>query len=156
MPSFQRANPVRELRGDTDIDGSEQDESAAWFTVLTLVPKSDILLGRVRLDLDKATTGFATVETTATIQFRVARQIDGTNQRGAESTSSLFDQISVAVAGDNADGEYIALNIGPIGKDETVLIQALMSANTTNDIEIPYLVEVEAKAEPTITAVAAA
>lgn len=142
--------------GVTDIDDSVQDESSAWFPLITIEPAASAPLRNVKvcIDLDKATTGFAAVESTATIQFRVARKVDGTNWRGAE-TGSGPTKISAAVAGDNADGEMVELDIGPVGVTEDVRIEAKMSADATADMELPYAVMYEGIAAPTITVVAA-
>ena len=141
--------PVTDV-GETDIDDSAQDESAAWFPLVTITPASGAPLAecKVLLDLAKATTGYAAVESTATIQFRVARKVDGTNWRGGDATSAL--------SGTNAAGRSIEIDLGAVGEDEEARIEALMSADATSDIEIPRAVIYKALSAPTITDVAAA
>jgi hypothetical protein len=145
--------------GTTDIDDSEQDESSAWFPLLTITPAASTPLRNVEvfIDLDKATTGFGTVESSATIQFRVARKIDGTNWRGAQ-TGSPADQLSATISGTNAGGSDMAVMLRPgfVGVTEEVRIEAKMSADATGDMELPYAVIYEGRAAPTITPVAAA
>jgi hypothetical protein len=137
------------LSGTTDIDDSVQDESAAWFVLLTIAPSAPIRDVRVIFDLDKDTTGFADVESSATIQFRVARKVDGTNWRGDQASETT------ALAGDDATGQSIEINVGPVSVDEDARIEALMSADATADMELPYLIYYEGSVAPTVTAVAA-
>lgn len=138
------------FEGTTDIDDSVQAENSAWFTVLTITPVAGgpIRDCRVFLDMAKATTGYAAVETTATIQFRVARKVDGTNWRGGTPTT--------AVSGTNYAGRLQEIEIGNVDPDEEARIEALMSADATSDIEIPYVGYYEGPIPPTVTAVAAA
>ncbi len=135
--------------GTTDIDDSVQDESAGWFVVLTVAPVAG---GPIRdcvvyLDMAKATTGYGAVESTATIQFRVARKVDGTNWRGGTPTT--------AVSGTNYAGRLQEVSIGKVDADESARIEALMSADATSDMELPYVGYYEGPIAPTVTAVAA-
>lgn len=138
------------LTGTTDIDDSVQDESAAWFVLNTIAPAADAPLRNCRIvfDLAKATTGYAAVESTATIQLRIARKIDGTNWRGQAAQEA-------ALSGTLAAGRCQTLDIGPIGVGEQVRIEAIMSADATADMELPYVFYYEGEAAPTITDVAA-
>lgn len=136
--------------GTTDIDDSVQDESSAWFVVLTIAPAAGAPIRdcKVYLDMAKATTGYAAVESTATIQFRIARKVDGTNWRGGTPTT--------AVSGTNYAGRLQEIDIGNVDPDEGARIEALMSADATADMEIPYVGYYEGPVAPTVTAVAAA
>jgi hypothetical protein len=140
LPSFE---------GTTDIDDSVQDESTGWFVVLTIAPATAAPIRDcvVYLDMAKATTGFAAVESSATISFRVARKVDGTNWRGGTPTT--------AVSGTNYAGRLQEIAIGNVGVDEAARIEALMSADATADMEIPYVGYYEGPIAPTVTAVAA-
>ena len=142
--------------GSTDIDDSVQTENTAWFALLTITPATGAPLRDVVvcLDLDKATTGYAAVESTATIQFRIARKIDGTNWRGDE-TGSLADMLTAAISGDNADGMMAELHLGSVGVAQAARIEAKMSADASGDITFPYIVMYEATTAATITAVTA-
>ena len=135
--------------GTTDIDDSVQDESAGWFVLLTIAPVAGgpIRDCAVYLDLAKDTTGFAAVESTATIQFRVARKVDGTNWRGGTPTT--------AISGTNAAGRLMEVPVGNVDPDESARIEALMSADATADMEIPFVGYYEGPIAPTVTAVAA-
>lgn len=135
------------LTGVTDIDDSVQDESTGWFVLLTIEPTAPLRSVKVILDLAKATTGFAAVESTATISFAVSRKVDGTNWRRNTPTSAL--------SGTNAAARSIELDVGPVSAAEDVRIEALMSADATGDMEIPYVVYYEGSIAPTVTAVAA-
>lgn len=136
--------------GTTDIDDSVQDESAAWFVLLTIAPSTEYPIRDcvVYLDMAKATTGYAAVESTATIQFRVARKVDGTNWRGGTPTT--------AVSGTNYAARLQEITIGVVNATEGARIEALMSADATSDMEIPYVGYYEGPTAPTVTAVAAA
>jgi hypothetical protein len=136
--------------GEADIDVSAADYTA-WQALLTIAPQAGlpIKMVMVSLDLDKATTGYATLYTTETIQFAVARKTDGTNWRRDEET------VTTAVAGDAADGFSVDVPIGPVGENEQARIEVKLSAENANDVEFPYAVYYDGS-EPTITAVAAA
>ena len=136
--------------GTADIDDSAGAETS-WTALLTITPAASTPLydARVVLDLAKATTGYAAVETTATIQFRVARKVDGTNWRGDAAS------VTTAISGTNAAGCSIEIPIGDVTVTEEARIEIKMSADATADMELPYAVIYKALAAPTITAVAA-
>ena len=92
--------------------------------------------------------GYAAVETSATIQLRVARKIDGTNWRGRAANEA-------ALSGTNAAGRSQELIIGDVGVNEQVRIEALMSADATGDMELPFAVTFKGTTAPTVTAIAA-
>lgn len=138
--------------GTSDIDDSVQDESAGWVVLTTIAPAAGAPIRdcRVIYDLAKATTGFAAVESTATIQFRVARKVDGTNWRGDTRSETT------AISGTNAAGHSLEIVVGDIGVTEQARIEFKMSADATADMELPDNVIYHAIAAPTITRVAAA
>lgn len=135
--------------GTTDIDDSAQTENTAWFVLLTIAPAAGAPIRdcRVFLDMHKATTGYGAVETSATIQFRVARKVDGTNWRGGTPTS--------AISGTNYASRLQEIEIGNVDPTEGCRIEALMSADATGDMEIPYVGYYEGPVAPTVTEVAA-
>ena len=141
---------LREKTGTTDIDDSVQTESTP-FTLLTIAPAAGSALYdvEVHLDLAKATTGYASVESTATIQFAIERKVDGTNWRREAYNEA-------ALSGTNAASRMQKINIGNIGVDEQARIVAVMSADATADMEIPYRCLYRSLAEATFTEVAAA
>lgn len=136
--------------GTADIDDSIQDESAGWVVLLTIAPAAGgpIRDCRVFLDMAKATTGYGAVESSATISFRVARKVDGTNWRGGTPTT--------AVSGTNYAGRLQEIEVGNVDPDEDARIEFLMSADATADMEIPFVGYYEGPIAPTVTAVAAA
>lgn len=147
--------PIREYvepqfaTGTTDIDDSIQTETTP-YSILTIaapatVPVSEVV---VWLDLAKATTGFAAVETSATVQFAVTRKVDGTNYRREAYNEA-------ALSGTNAASRCQKIVVGDLAAGETVAIYAVFSADVTADMEIPYKVSYRATEAPTITPVAA-
>ena len=136
------------LTGTTDIDDSAQTETTA-YSILTIAagsfPLADV---EVWLDLAKATTGFAAVESTATIVVQVARKVDGTNYR-IEATNES------ALSGTLAAGRMWKVNVGSVSPAADVQIWIDLSADATSDMEIPYVVCYKGPEAPTITAVAA-
>ena len=135
--------------GTTDIDDSVQTESTA-FSILTIAPAAGCPLNdcEVWLDLAKATTGFAAVETSVTVQFAVARKVDGTNWRREA-------YVEAALSGTNAAGRMMKLTLGRVSVTESAAIYAVFSGDVTADMEIPYAVVYRALGAPTITPVAA-
>lgn len=140
---------VKLLTGTTDIDDSAQTESTA-YPILTIAPAADAPLRdcEVWLDLAKATTGFAAVESSVTVQFAVARKVDGTNFR-------LEAFAETALSGTNAAGRMAKLSLGIVGVDQQAKIYAKFSADVTGDMEIPYVVAYRAVTDPTVTPVVA-
>lgn len=137
------------LSGTTDIDDSVQTETTAWSILTIAAPASEDLHDvEVWLDLHKATTGYGAVESTATIQFAVARQVDGTNWRREAYAES-------ALSGTNAASRMQKLTVGRIPAGQSVRIYAVMSADSTSDMELPYQVIYRGLVAPTVTPVAA-
>ncbi len=135
--------------GTTDIDDSVQTESTA-FPILTIEPAAGAPLADVEVwfDLAKATTGFAAVETSVTVQFAVERKVDGTNWRREA-------YVEAALSGTNAASRMAKISVGAVGVTEDARIVALFSADVTADMEIPYAVVYKGIAAPTITPIAA-
>lgn len=137
------------LTGTTDIDDSAQTETTAW-SILTIAADAYSAVDdvEVQIDLAKATTGYATVESTATIQLCVARKVDGTNYRREA-------YVEAALSGTNAAARMQKIPVGKIAAGETIAIYAVMSADATSDMELPYKVIYRGNVAPTVTAVAA-
>ncbi len=152
LPSNKSLVDAIELQvatGTTDIDDSAQTETTA-FAILTIAPAASAPLNDVEvwLDLAKATTGFAAVESSVTVQFAVARKIDGTNWRREA-------YVEAALSGTNAAGRMAKISVGRVTVTEQARIEAVFSADVTADMEIPYAVSYRALAAPTITPVVA-
>ncbi len=142
---------LKVLSGTTDIDDSVQTETTPW-TILTIAAAAgvagDLHDVEVWIDLAKATTGYAAVETSATIQFGVARQVDGTNWRREA-------YVEAALSGTNAAGRMQKIPVGRIPAGQSVRIMAVMSADATSDMELPYQVIYRGLAAPTVTPIVA-
>lgn len=136
------------LTGTTDVDDSAQTETTD-FNILTIAagsyPLADV---EVWIDLAKATTGFSTVESSATIQFAIARKVDGTNWRREAYNEAVL-------SGTNAANRMQKINIGSVSPGADVAIFCDFSADATADIELPYVVCYKGPEEPTVTAIAA-
>lgn len=137
------------ITGTTDIDDSVQTESTA-FPILTIAPAAGAPLVdcEIIIDLAKATTGFAAVETSVTIQLALARKIDGTNWRREAYQEA-------ALSGTLAANRCQRLNAGTVGVTEQLRVYALFSGDVTADMELPYVVHYKASAAPTVTPVEA-
>ena len=149
-PSLEDRTTTAVATGTTGIDDSVQTETTAW-PILTIAPATGAPLSHVKvvLDLNKATDGYGAVETTATIQFAIARMVDGTNWR--------IGTFNTAVSGTNAAANtgysLQELDIGPVGVTEQVRVYAKMSADATLDMVLPYNVYYMGITAPTITPV---
>lgn len=137
------------IAGTTDVDDSVQTETTP-YAILTIAPAAGAPLVDVEIiiDLAKATTGFAAVESTATIQLALARKVDGTNWRREAYNEA-------ALSGTNAAGRCQRLVAGTVGVTEQLAIFAVFSADVTGDMELPYVVHYKAPAAPTVTPIAA-
>jgi metal-dependent amidase/aminoacylase/carboxypeptidase family protein len=137
------------ITGETDIDDSAQTESTA-YSILTIAADAynSVEDVEVQIDLAKATTGFAAVESSATIVIAVARKVDGTNYRREAA-------VEAALSGTNAAGRMQKVPVGKIAAGETVAIYITMSADATSDMELPYKVIYRGLVAPTVTPVAA-
>jgi hypothetical protein len=146
---------ARVSRGTTDVDDTAQTETTA-FLILTVTAPADAGLqdAEVWFDMDKATTGFGTVETTVTAEFRTARAVDGTNYRTAVDGA----QDSVALTGSLAtadQGQASVVRLGDIPAGETAQVFVDFSADVASDIELPYAVFYKSRGTITVTPVAA-
>lgn len=146
--SYEHLRP-KTITGTTDIDDSVQTESTP-YAILTIAPAVGAPLADVEVvfDLAKATTGYAAVESTATIQFGIARKIDGTNWRREA-------YVEAALSGTNAANRAMRLNLGSVGVTQAAQIFIVMSADATSDMELPYIINYKGLAAPTVTDVAA-
>jgi len=144
---------ARVARGTTDIDDSVQTESTQ-YNILTIAADADFGAQEVEVwfDLDKATTGLGSVETSATMLFACARAVDGTNYRlGADALTA-----TTAISGTNAAAERAAVvRVGDIPAGESVQIFTDMSADASADMELPYAVFYRSRGTLTITPIAA-
>lgn len=140
---------IAELTGTTAIDDSVQTETTP-YSILSITAPADtpVEACEVQIDLAKATTGFATVESTATIQFAVARKVDGTNYRREAYQEA-------ALSGTLAAGRMAKVNVGSIAQGEEVRIYVVLSADATADINLPYRVLYKSDGTPTVTPVVA-
>lgn len=137
------------ITGTTDIDDSAQTETTS-YAILTIAPMAQcpLLDVEVWFDLAKATTGYATVESTATIVFAVARKVDGTNWRREAIQEA-------ALSGTLAASRMAKVIVGAVSVDAQARIQITLSADATADMEIPYVLAYKGLAAPTLTEVAA-
>lgn len=140
---------LKVLSGTTDIDDSVQTESTAFVLLTIAAPAGyDVHDVDVVIDLAKATTGYAAVESTATIQLAAARAVDGTNYRREA-------YVEAALSGTNAASRCQRIPVGRIPAGQSVRIYAAMSADATADMELPYQVFYRSVGTPTVTEVAA-
>jgi hypothetical protein len=149
MPDpIRESGDVRAYTGTSDIDVSVS--STNWSPLVTIVPPAGAFNPRVRvvLDLAKAATGFAALNTTETINFRVARKIDGTNWRGSQTV------LAAALTGTLAAGRSVEIDIGQIGPTEQARVEFQLSAVTGGDAEVPLVAYYDGPT-PTFTLVAA-
>jgi hypothetical protein len=137
------------ITGTTDIDDSAQTESTP-YAILTIAADAYNSLEdvEVQIDLAKATTGFAAVESSATIVIAVARKVDGTNYRREAG-------VEAALSGTNAATRMQKVPVGKVAAGETVAIYITMSADATADMELPYKIIYRGLVAPTVTEVAA-
>lgn len=149
LSALYEHNRPKTITGTTDIDDSAQTETTA-FPILTIAPAANAPMADVEVifDLAKATTGYAAVESSATIQFAIARKIDGTNWRREAYQEA-------ALSGTNAALRAMRLNLGSVGVTQQARIEILMSADATGDMELPYIINYKGLAAPTVTDVAA-
>lgn len=138
------------ITGTTDIDDSVQTETSA-FPILTIAPAagSPLVACEVWLDLAKATTGFAAVESSITVTIAVARKVDGTNWRRQVINEA-------ALSGTLAASRMQKVDLGAVTVTEGARLEVTFSSDVTSDMEIPYAVVYRtALTAPTITDVAA-
>lgn len=135
--------------GTTGIDDSVQTETTAWV-ILTIVPATGapLMNTKVVFDLNKATDGYGAVETTATIAFQIGRKIDGTNWRAGPVSATTTGTVAAV-----SPGKSFEIDVGDVGVTEQVRIYAVMSADATADMNLPYVVSYRSRAAATITPV---
>lgn len=146
--SYRQLKPST-ITGTTDIDDSVQTESTP-FLILTIAPAAGAPLVDVEIviDLAKATTGFAAVESSVTVQLALARKVDGTNWRREA-------YVEAALSGTNAAGRCQRLQAGTVDPTEQLAVFAVFSGDVTADMELPYTVKYKAPTAPTVTPIAA-
>lgn len=134
---------IKSISGTAAIVDASQTETTPW-TILTITalqePLNDV---EVWLDLALATTGFAAVESTATIQFAVARAVDGTNFRREAYQEA-------ALSGTNAALRMARLMVGRVPVAGVARVMAVMSADATADFNLPYQVIYRGLQAPTV------
>lgn len=146
---------ARVARGTTDIDDSAQTETTASVILTITAPTaSGVQDVEVWFDLHLATTGFGTVEDTATAKFLAARAVDATNYRTGPDANVSTTAISGTSAAADA-GQAAVVKIGDIPAGETVKVYVDTSADVTSDIELPYAVFYKGRAAVTVTPVVA-
>lgn len=142
-------NQVEISTGTAYIDTSAADYTS-YQTLITIEPNTKHALQDVKvvIDLDKASTGFASASgyDTETIQFSIARKVDGTNWRTATNKATT------ALAADNADGLSVELDIGLVCPDEDVRVMVKLSAEAAGDVALPYVIYYRSGATATVTA----
>jgi len=139
---------LRVHTGTTDIDVSAADLTTDTV-ILTIEPSSGQGLRDVRVtfDLDSATAGWSSSGSTETIQFLVARKIDGTNYRVDP------EQATTALSSTNSNLRSVSILVGDVGVTEACRIIVLEDTETI-DVELPYVVTYRAPQDATFTDVA--
>lgn len=119
----------------------------AWQPMLTVTPESGYGLWdtKILIDLDKATTGFASTYTSGTITFALARKVDGTNWRVEPGTATT------AISGTNSAACAIELSPGVVGPDEAVRIMMKVSAESNSNTALPFTLYYRAGTRATVT-----
>lgn len=137
---------IRAETGTAVID-SAAGVWTGFLPVLTVAPPAgngmqDVV---IVIDLAKATTGWATVATSETITFGVQRAIDGTNYR------TDAQDATTAISGTNSATRSVTLHIGLVGPNEALKIAAKLSAETSTNPNLPYVVYYLAPERATFT-----
>ena len=143
------------LTGITDIDISAAVYTAYVLLLTIANPSSRNFIDDcyVCFDLDNAGTGFgAAGGAGSTIQFAVARKVDGTNYRIGCNTGAGDDETPTMTGAVAAVSRGMGLRVGPIGPNEDAQIWVRLSAEVA-DLELPYFVYSRGPA-PVITEVA--
>lgn len=136
--------------GTTDVDVSASDYTS-FVTLLTMEPNDSQVMHDVLVvfDLDKATTGFSDVVSNGiTMEFAVARKVDGTNYR------TDIAQVSTAINPANTDGSSFTLDLGTVTPTEDARIMVRVGSEQDGDFELPYAVTYRSGASATFTDVA--
>lgn len=133
--------------GTTTINTASQTYTN-WVPLIVITPNTNagMMMCRVVLDLDLATTGWHSTGSSATITFAVTRKVDGTNWRQANNTATT------ALSGTNAGTQSIDLSCGEVGPTEQVAIYVKVSSATGLAItNIPYVVYYRAPVPAVLT-----
>lgn len=135
----------KSVTGTIAITDASQTESTP-FAILTIAPAAGAPLrdADVIIDLAKATTGFAAVESSITVQFAVERKVDGTNWRREA-------YVEAALSGTNAASRAAKIPVGIVGVTEQARIVAVFSADITSNLSLPYVLNYGGLAAPTLT-----
>lgn len=133
------------VTGTATITDASQTESTA-FAILTIAPAVGSPLADVEVifDLAKASTGFAAVETSVTVQLAISRKVDGTNWRREAYAEA-------ALSGTNAALRAMRLQAGSVGVTEQMRIEAVFSTDVTSNILLPYVVNYKGLTAPTLS-----
>lgn len=136
--------------GSSDVDVSAAVYTG-YVTLLTIAPESNQALydAQITLDLDfgDSSNGFAGGYTSETIQFAVARKVQGLWR--------IDDELETAtVAGSNAGDRCVTLKIGMVGPEESLRIYVRLSAEQ-GDITVPYVLYYRSGGSVTVTEVTA-
>lgn len=122
--------------GSTYVDVSAATYTS-YVTLLTIEPVDGFAISecQVHLDLDTGddAQSFAVGYTSETIQFAVARKIQG-------QWRICQERETATVAGTAAANRMVTLDIGTVGPDEDVRVYVTVSTEQT-DIEVGYVCE---------------
>jgi hypothetical protein len=141
---YEHVRPIT-IVGSATVTDASQTESTP-FAILTVAPAAGAPLADVEviIDLAKATTGFAAVETSITVQLAISRKIDGTNWRREAYQEA-------ALSGTNAALRCQRLVAGSVGVTQQLRIEAVFSADVTTNIELPYIINYKGLVAPTVS-----
>lgn len=133
------------ITGTATVTDASQTESTA-FAIVTIAPAVGAPMADVEIvfDLAKASTGFAAVETSVTVQLAISRKIDGTNWRREA-------YVEAALSGTNAALRAMRLHADAIGVTEQLRIEAVFSTDVTSNLIIPYIINYKGLAAPTVS-----
>lgn len=134
---------LREHTGTVTLDVSEADFTA-WQDALTItLPTGNALRDVfVIFDLADATTGFAAVHTSETIQFAPAHDVDAFNVDQEKATT--------AISGTNAAASQVSLHV-PACADGGLKFKVKLSAEA-GDTTIPFKLFYRSPITATVTA----
>jgi len=119
-----------------------------WQPLVTVVPQTGQAMQDVRfvVDLDAATTGIASTLTSQTLQFTIARKVDGTNWRYSNNVATS------ALSGTNSSKQSIELACGLVGPTETVALAVKASSMTGVAVmTVPSAVYYRSQSRATVT-----
>lgn len=141
---YEHLRPKTIVSSATVTDASQTETTP--FALITIAPAAGAPLRDVEvvIDLAKASTGFGAVETSITVQFAVARKVDGANWRRDA-------YLEAALSGTLAVGRSAKIPVGIIGVTEQVAIYAVFSADVTTNIVLPFIINYCGLAAPTVS-----